>query len=306
MNNTWYVILNPTSGNGKGLKKIEILKRLFLKYDLPVKIKISEYSKHEKLLAQNAINNGFKKIISVGGDGTLHHIINGVMSQTKIINSAITIGVIPLGTGNDWVKTYDIPLNIEKAIQIIRQNKHIYQDVGKIRILKSDKCYYFNNIAGIGFDAYVVNKINKLKRLGSMAYLLGGIIGFMNYKESRLTITLDNNNNNKTSNIFMLNIGLCKYSGGGLRLTDYDNHKSGFFDVTIIESIKLLKILLNIKQLFNGNLRKFKEARFSNNKVISIKTMETHIPYIQADGELIGNGNTEISIVNKAIKIIVN
>ena len=104
----------------------------------------------------------------------------------------------------------------------------------------------------------------------------------------------------------MLNIGLCKYSGGGLRLTDYDNHKEGYFDITIIESIQLTKILLNIKNLFNGNLRKFKEANFSNNKIITLKIIDTHIPYIQADGELIGRGNAEITIIDKAIKFIVN
>ncbi len=304
MINTWYVILNPTSGNGKALKKLGLLKSLFLKYDLPVKIVKSKFSKHEKILTQDAIKKGYNKIIAVGGDGTLHHIVNGIMSQSKVKYSSVTIGVIPLGTGNDWVKTYNIPLNIEMAIKIIKLNKYIYQDVGKIKILQTNKYHFFNNIAGIGFDAYVVNKINNIKRLGSIAYLLGGIIGFINYKESRLSLHLDNKN--KTLKIFMLNIGLCKYSGGGLRLTDYDNHKADYFDVTIIESIQLIKILLNINKLFNGNIRKFKEANFSNNKIITIKTMDTHIPFIQADGELVGRGNAEITLIDKAIKFIVN
>lgn len=303
MNNIWYVILNPTSGNGKSIKNIDKLKNLFLKYDIAVKIVKSEYSKHEKTLTQNAIKNGFYKIISVGGDGTLHHIINGVMTQSKIEYSKITIGVIPLGTGNDWVKTYNIPSNIELAIQLIKYEKYIYQDIGKIKLIQSNKYFYFNNIAGVGFDGYVVNKINSIKQLGAMVYLIGGIMSFINYKQSNLSIWLDNNK--KESKIFMINIGLCKYSGGGLRLTDYDHHKEGFFDVTVIKEIKLIKVLLNIKKLFNGNLRKLKEATLSNNKVIIIKNKDTHIPYIQADGEIIGKGNSEFSIVNNAIKFIV-
>jgi diacylglycerol kinase family enzyme len=75
--------------------------------------------------------------------------------------------------------------------------------------------------------------------------------------------------------------------------------------VTIIEQIKLIKVLLNIKKLFNGNLRKLKEVTLSNNKVIIIKNRDTHLPYIQADGELLGKGNAEFSIVNKAIKFII-
>lgn len=303
MNNIWYVILNPTSGNGKGLKNLDRLKYLFLKYNIPVKIVKSKFSKHEKILTQDAIKKGFYKIISVGGDGTLHHIINGVMSQSKVKTSSIKIAVIPLGTGNDWAKTYNIPSNMELAIKIIKSEKFIYQDIGKINLIDSNDNFYFNNIAGVGFDAYVVNKVNSIKQLGAMAYLIGGITSFINFKQSNLSIELDKIK--EISKIFMINIGLCKYSGGGLRLTDHDNHKEGFFDVTVIKEIKLLKVLLNIKKLFNGNLRKLKEVNFSNNKVIIIKIKDTHIPYIQADGEIIGKGNSVFTVVNKAIKFIV-
>jgi len=300
----WYVIVNPTSGNGIGLKKLEKLKELFLKYDIRVKIVISKYAKQEKELSREAIKNGFRKIISVGGDGTLHHIVNGVMSQTKVKSSNIIIGVIPLGTGNDWVKTYNIPKDMELAIKLIKSEKYILQDIGKIKLSDFDDYYYFNNIAGLGFDGYVVNKINSLKQIGSMAYLIGGILSFLNYKQSNLSLQRDDSK--KISKIFMINIGLCKYSGGGLRLTDYDNHKEGFFDVTVIEQIKLIKVILNIKKLFNGNLRKLKEVTFSNNKNIIIKNKDIHLPYIQADGELIGIGNSEFTIVKKAIKFIVS
>ena len=303
MKNMWYVILNPTSGNGKGLKNLDKLKYLFLKYNIPVKIVKSKFSKHEKVLTQDAIKKGFYKIISVGGDGTLHHIINGVMSQSKVKTSIIKIAVIPLGTGNDWVKTYNIPSNMELAIKIIKSEKFIHQDIGKINLIDSNDNFYFNNIAGVGFDAYVVNKVNSIKQLGTMAYLIGGITSFINFEQSNLSIDLDKIK--EISKIFMINIGLCKYSGGGLRLTDHDNHKEGFFDVTVIKEIKLLKVLLNIKKLFNGNLRKLKEVNFSNNKVIIIKNKDTHIPYIQADGEIIGQGNSVFTVVNKAIKFIV-
>lgn len=302
MKSNWYAILNPTSGNGKSLKNLEKLEELFLKYQIPVKIVISDYAKHEKKLARDAVINGYYKIISIGGDGTLHQIINGVMSQSIVKSSNIKIGIIPLGTGNDWVKTYNIPLNIELAIKIIKSEEYILQDIGKIKISDSNKTYYFNNIAGLGFDGFVVNKVNSIKHIGPMAYLIAGIRSFIYFKQSCLSIQQDDSK--KVSKIFMINIGLCKYSGGGLRLTDYDNHKKGYFDVTTIENIKLIKVLLNIIKLFNGNLRKLKEVTFSNNKVIIIKNKGTHLPYIQADGELIGVGNSEFTIVNNAIRFI--
>ena len=303
MNNTWYVIFNPTSGNGKALKSLDQLKHLFFKYNVSVNIVKSRFPKHEKILTQKAIEKGFNKIISVGGDGTLHQIINGVMSQTKVKSQIIKIGVIPCGTGNDWIKTYNIPINLEEAIKVIKLEKHIYQDIGKIKIIDSNEFFYFNNIEGVGFDAHVVNRLNQIKQLVAIAYLIGVILSFINFKQSYLSIELDKIEN--SSQIFMINIGLCKYSGGGLRLTDYDKHLEGFFDVTIIKKISLIKVIFNIRKLFSGNLRKLKEVQFSNNKVIIINNKDIHIPYIQADGELIGQGNSEFTIVNKAIKFIV-
>jgi len=81
---------------------------------------------------QNAIQQGFRNIISVGGDGTLHNIVNGVMMQRYVKSSDITIAVLPIGTGNDWIKTYNIPNNIKRAIDIISERKTILQDIGQI------------------------------------------------------------------------------------------------------------------------------------------------------------------------------
>ena len=303
MQNTWYVIINPTSGEGKASKKINNLKKLFIKYNIEVEITTTKFKHHENILVQKAIKKGFLNIVSVGGDGTLHHIVNGIMSQSFINPSKIKIAVIPIGTGNDWVKTYYIPTDMELAIQLINQDKYIYQDIGEIKLIKSNQLFYFNNVAGIGFDGFVVNKINKLKRLGAISYLIGGLIAFLNFKQSRLFIYIKNIRFD--AKIFMINIGLCKYSGGGLQLTDYVNHKNGFFDITLVENIKLPKVLLNIRKLFNGNLRKLKEVTFYKDSLIKIEVNDTHIPYIQSDGEIIGKGNTEIRIIKNAIKFII-
>lgn len=108
MNKNWFVIVNPTSGNGKFLKKLNFIKKQFQKNNIDITMVITKYIHHEKTLVQQAIIDGFTKFISVGGDGTLHHIINGIMQQNIVKTSEIKVAVIPVGTGNDWVKTYKI------------------------------------------------------------------------------------------------------------------------------------------------------------------------------------------------------
>lgn len=303
MNDFWFVIVNPTSGNGKVIKNITTLKNLFKKYKINVKIVFSEYAKHENKLVQKAIKEGFTKIISVGGDGTLHHIVNGIMSQKIIDTTKIKLAVIPVGTGNDWVKTYNIPKNTEKAIQIIKKENSFYQDIGLIKFLLKNKEVYFNNAAGIGFDAYVVNKISSYKKLGSISYLLGGLIGFLNYKKSILQISIDNKKID--SKVFMLSIGLCKFSGGGMQLTNFKDHKNDLFDITLIKNIKLPKVSINIKKLYNGKLIHLKEVETFKNNYLKVKIINNQTPYIQADGELLGKGNIEIKLISKAINFII-
>jgi len=304
MNSSWYTIINPTSGNGKSLKNLTLIKSLFDKYELNVDIVVTKYIHHEKILIRDAIKQGFTKFICIGGDGTLHHMVNGIMSQNLIESNRVKIGVIPVGTGNDWVKTYKIPKNIERSIQIIKNNKTIYQDIGHVQFLKDKKEYYFNNIAGTGFDAFVVNKINNIKKLGSLAYLIGGLSGFLSYKKNKVKIKI--NGSTANSKIFMISIGLCQFSGGGMQLTDFKNHKNGLFDITIIKNITFIKVLLNINKLYNSKLFKLKEVETyqSNSIKIDLGTKERTI-FIQADGELLGSGNVNIRCLKKGIQFVV-
>jgi len=304
MYNNWFTIVNPTSGNGKSLKKLNLIKKYFKKYKITVTIILTEYIHHEKILVKQAIKEGFTKFISVGGDGTLHHIVNGIMQQNIIQTNLIKVAVIPVGTGNDWVKTYQIPNKIEQAISLIKKENTIYQDIGKIKIFNNNNnITYFNNLAGIGFDGFIVKRISTYKKLGSIAYLLGGLTSFFTYKKSNLIVYIGNTK--IESKIFMISVGLCKYSGGGMQLTDYKNHKNGLFDITLIKNITLKKVLIHIKKLYNGKIIHLKEVENIQEESIKIKVLQKPLPYIQADGELLGQGSLEISIIKNAIQFVV-
>ena len=301
MNSNWYTIINPTSGNGKSLKQLSLIKKEFIKNNIDTTIVITKYIHHEKELVLLAIKKGYTKFISVGGDGTLHHIVNGIMNQNIIETYKIIVAVIPVGTGNDWVKTYQIPNNIEKIVQLIKKEKKLFQDIGQLKLINNNKEFYFNNLSGIGFDAFVVNRISAFKKLGSIAYLFGGLASFFSYKKELLQVIIGKEN--IKSKIFMISIGLCKFSGGGMKLTDYNNHKKGYFDITLIKNISIIKVLLNIKKLYNGKLFNLKEVNTYQSKTLHIKSNKSL--FIQADGELLGKGNIEINIINNAIQFIV-
>ena len=170
MSKSWFIIVNPYSGNRNISEQWKEIKQLLNTKKINFSFAFTQFSKHEIELVDKAIQNGFRNIISIGGDGTLHHVVNGIMQQRYVKTSDITIAVIPQGTGNDWIKTYNIPNDIEKVIEIISKKKTILQDIGVLET-ENKTVSYFNNVAGLGYDGYVVNKLKTLKRFGSIAYL---------------------------------------------------------------------------------------------------------------------------------------
>ena len=165
MSNTWYIIYNPISGGGNAEKKINSIQNLFIYNKIKTETVRTQYPHHEEELVQKAIKKGYNKFICIGGDGTIHHMVNGIMKQNYADTRTIKLAVIPTGTGNDWVKNYKISTNFKKAIDIILRNNSIFQDIGKIILSHPHKEVYFNNAAGIGFDAYVVKNINQYKNV---------------------------------------------------------------------------------------------------------------------------------------------
>ena len=303
MTNDWFVIINPTSGNGKSKKLIPKLISELNANSISFIHVITEYHNHGFELVQKAISDGYKKFISVGGDGTLHNIVNGVMSQLIVNSSEIKIGVIPVGTGNDWIKTYGISKNIKKNIQVIKQENSILQDIGKINLINYKSIIYFNNLAGIGFDGHVVNSITKYKKLGSLSYLVGVIKGFSTYKPVQLKITINNKEIITTS--LMTLIGICQYSGGGMQLTKNPDATDGLFDITIAENITIGNVLLNILKLFNGSIVNHPKVKTYKSNHVKIAIHDNSHPFIQADGELITTSNLEIQLIPKAIQFII-
>jgi len=294
-----FVIINPTSGNGSGRKKWSQIQKLLKAYEFVFEFEFTKYSNHSSVLVQNAIKKGYTNIISIGGDGTLHNIINGILTQSDLSSEEINVGVIPIGTGNDWIKTHKIPKQIESAIQIIKNGIIKQQDVGKIDFLNmKKKSVYFINLAGVGFDGYVVSKVNKYKRFGALAYLIGAILGMFSFKNFNSKTII--NSEIIESKTLMILIGICSYSGGGMQLTKTPNYSDGIFDISVAKNLSKLDIIKNIANLYNGKIVNYKKVETRKSDVIQIEIKNNDFPYIQADGELLGKGDISVTILPKA------
>lgn len=298
--NTWFLIVNPFAGNTNFKKTWEKIQYLLKLKNIHFSYAFTEYTKHEVILTKEVIKKGYRNIISVGGDGTLHHIVNGIMMQKYIKTSKIKLGIIPIGTGNDWIRTYNIPNSIEKSIDIIKKNTTILQDIGCITLLKGKK-EYFNNLAGIGYDGYVVKNLKYLKKVGSIAFLLSGLYSLFTYKKKIYTITIGDET--LKEECLMIIFGICKYSGGGLRVTKDPDPIDGLLDVTIVKKFSFFNLLFNLPKLYNGNIVHHKKV--DNYKVKELNIINDD-SIIEADGEIVGNGSLQVTILQNAIQFVIN
>ena len=298
--NSWYVIINPASGNGAGKRKWPRIKALLEKHKFTFKFVLTKHKGHSREIVQDSVNQGFKQIICVGGDGTIHNTVNGIMQQKIYDTSEIHLGVIPVGTGNDWIKTHKISKNLEKAIITIKNQNVKQQDIGRINFTTEDKpSVYFNNLAGVGFDGYVVSRVEKIKYLGSLAYIFGALIGIFSAKRFKTEVSY--NSKKSDSNALMVLIGLCQFSGGGMQLTKEASPNDGFFDISIANNFSGLDIVKNIVKLFNGKVTESKKIITLKSNVVSIEIIDGSSPFIQADGELIGTGNFKATLLPNAL-----
>lgn len=296
---SWFVIINPKAGNGKALKKWPDIQRLLKKEGFDFEYSFSELNRHNNTVIVNAIKKGFSKFISIGGDGTLHYVVNGLMSQNITKPASISIGIIPIGTGNDWVKNYAISTNINQAIQTIKKGHTKIQDVGKISFLSSNKTpVYFVNIAGIGFDAFVAKNTQNLKRFGTLSYLISALLGMFRFKNFKLKLVTPEKTINTKS--LMTLVGVCKFSGNNMRLTNTPNPNDGLFDISIIGDVSKWEIIKHIFKLYNGKLHTVKKVNVFKSNSVVIEPKTSINLNIQADGEVFKAEKISVLIIKNA------
>ena len=306
----WLVIVNLRAGSKRCEHDWPEIEILIKKAKLKTTVVFTERVHHAMELTQfNIEEHAFKNIIVVGGDGTMNEVANGIFRQKRFSTTEITIGLITVGTGNDWGRNYGMHDEYKKMIDAIKKGKTFIQDVGKVNFshLKDKENRYFVNIAGMGYDALVAKKTNVSKqsgRGGALIYLINLVQGLFQYKNTHLSIIADGKQifNGK---VFSMSIGICKYNGGGMMQLPYAIPDDGLFDVTIIKKTTKLRVMLNIKNLYDGSFVNMKEVETYTGKNFVIKSTPADSLFLETDGESLGHSPLFFEIVPKAIKLIV-
>lgn len=303
----WFVIVNPVAGSGRGLIDFPQISRLLRNDDIRHDAVFTEHKHHATELTVTAANQGYRRIIVIGGDGTLNEVVNGLFIQKAVEPCEILLAVIAVGTGNDWVRTFGIPQHYSEAIRAIREERSFLQDVGTVTYTESHytQTRYMANVAGLGFDAHVISTFNHLKMKGykgGWMYLYSILKSYFRYKSSGARIWVDDE---VVFNdlMFSLAIGICKYNGGGVQQLPNALADDGLLDLTIIRPVHWWHIVFRLKKLFNGDIYQIGHVIHAQGRKVKIEAAPSI--QLETDGELMGGTPVEVNIRQRSIRVVV-
>ena len=301
----WIVIINPNAGRRKGEQDWRRISTLLAKHDFNYQAIFTERPRHAIEISKKSIEAGFTKIIVVGGDGTLNEVINGLFLQSAYPTTSILLGMITVGTGNDWGRMLSIPPDYEQAILTIKKCRTFIQDAGMVtyQVNGTRKDRYFVNIAGLGFDAIVTRKANLLKEKGKggpLLYFANIFTSLINFRYVNALITIDGQN--FENQIFSMNIGIGRYNGGGMMQVPGAVADDGLFDLTVIKKISKPDVILSLRKLYNGKIVEHPKVDTYTGKSIFIDSDSRIL--LETDGESLGHTPMEFQIIPKSVQVI--
>lgn len=294
------VILNPIAGNGKAQKTWTNLHPLF-EGQLDYSLHQTDYPNHEEFLAKRIADtnqNSTTVIIVIGGDGTLHNVLNGLMKN----NAAIPLAYIPAGTGNDFARGFGISLTPERALQqIINTTSERTITCGHyVEAIKKEEGYFLNNI-GIGFDAAIVSRTNSSKakkrlnraRLGHLSYLSKAFGVIYDQQPFRLMVQ-ENGHHNVFPNAFIVVATNHPFIGGGFQIDRSANLTDNAINMVIAERKNWLLTLWELIQFGRGKLAESRYAHHFHTNKLHYTT--TSLEFGQIDGENMGNRFYDLTV----------
>ena len=297
------VIVNPVAGAGRTAREWPRIMNFLKGQGLNFEHDITEAPGHAVELARDATKNGYETVISIGGDGTINEIVNGLYKAGGTEDTVL--GIICTGTGSDYARTVGISRRYEEACLRIFEPKKLTVDLGVIEYSdngnKTERI--FVNFAGMGFDAEIVRRTTRnFKALGStVSYLLGVFTTLVAYRNREVKLIIDGEEMEREVCSVIANNG--RYGGGGMFTAPGADLTDGWLDLLIISDIGKADLIRSLPRIYKGTHLTHPKVTMKKAREIEIKSK--HPLNLQADGELLGELPARFRILPSALNIIV-
>ena len=296
------VIVNPVASGGKVGQQWPQLRETLLQGGLQFEAELTRYPWHASEIARKALGEGFRHFVAVGGDGTVHEVVNGLVVERQV-SPEVTLSIIPGGTGSDYIRVLGISRDPAQACQTTLGSRTRAVDIGEIQCLRDGQrlTRYFVNVAGLGFDGEVAVRMNHMsKRIGgTLPYLTNLVLSLFAYANKDVQLTVDGQPLQGRMNSVIICNG--QYFGGGMWIGPQAAADDGIFDVVLLKDLNKVEFLLNVPRVYKG-------THLTHPKVQSLQGKEVHVEakqrmFIQAEGELVGEAPATFRMIPAALNL---
>lgn len=258
--------------------------------------------KHAIELARNATEDGCDYLVAVGGDGTLHEVINGLMQSNIPTNEYPTVGLLPYGSANDFARTAHITKNIDVLIELIKSNSTGKIDLGKIALTTTNDISYFINITGLGLGPEVVQKLETSKSIlgPNFNYFKKIVEGFFLYNKKMVSVS--GGSWQWSGKLLQMAVANGRYYGNGICTAPDAKLDDGQFQIAIFGDLSIWDYLKNLSNLKKGIKIQLEEVSYHDANEVLIESNDECA--IEADGEFVGFAPATISVLPKAIRFL--
>ena len=311
------MIVNPQAGRGAIGRALPRIKEVVEQEELEYDIVETTAPGHAQDLAREAVQSGILFVVAVGGDGTVHEVVNGLMGDEGPLVPEVVLGIVPSGSGSDFIKTFGLPTVPEEAARNLA-GKNVWGalDIPRMRYRNNDGkevSRWFVNIAEAGIGAHVVVSAAKMpRRFGGRAYRLAALRAIVAYKPQvahldfngrkgrgvRPDTPLEPGKHDGT--ITMIVVANCQFYGGGLRVAPRAIPSDGMLDVLVGEGTKR-DALRALKKMPMGE---HVPSKIFSEFLVDRLTLDGPEPMLlEADGEPLGTTPAHFDLVRGAIRL---
>jgi len=265
---------------------------------------LTEARGHAIELARAAAGNGYDMIVSVGGDGTINEVVNGLYASGNLKEN--TLGIVSTGTGSDYIRTVGVPRRFDAACQRLLEPKKSTVDLGIVSYTDKGGQHerLFVNFAGFGFDAEIVRRTTQqFKALGGLpSYLMGLLTTLISYRNKDISMKVDGELIEKR--VCAVIMGNGKYGGGGMFAAPDADLADGLLDVLIIGDMSKPDLLASLPRIYKGTHLTHRKVTLKKAREIEVSSRNGRMQ-LQADGELLGEVPARFRVLPSALNVIV-
>ena len=310
----WLIVVNVFAASKKAGELWRRAESLLKQEDIAYECRYTGDSGNACRIAEDSSREGYRKFVAVGGDGTVHDVLNGIMSfvdspENESSLEDFYLSVLPMGSGNDWIKSLGIPCDVKKLVGLMAEGSFGRQDVVKVALLgdggSAKSVSYMANVGGVGIDADVCRIVNVNKKMGMSGKILyvKALIQCLMKRVPVVARVFCDGEEVFHGKYFSIAFGIGKYSGGGMRQTADALMDDGLLDMTLIPELGAWTIAKEAPKLFTGTFTKIKKLVVKRAKKIVVVPDDGR-PYVEVDGEVIGTAPMSLEIMGPQINVL--